>query len=253
MGPPSRAIRAPSWRGTVACAGANEEAPASRRALLDEGPSEHPGMRRREGWTHDHRVISESPQGVDFDRAGERRLASAERNGIFRREQDDPDLVRHEKVGETPAGAGPGDPGAGLGEVLFEQRLDCLRLRVARRVLARRSEHEVALAIDLPLAVGGVGEERPPRKKQRCAREGACEKGAPAGAPLRSDGALSCGTCRTHRGSARPSPRSSERPRPGPRAGPRRRCSGCTPARWSARARPAGSRSSGSARGGPRG
>ena len=44
----------------------------------------------------------------------------------------------------------------------------------------------MALAVDLPLAVGGMGEERPAWNEQRRAREDRGEKGAPAGAPLRA-------------------------------------------------------------------
>ena len=42
----------------------------------------------------------------------------------------------------------------------------------------------MALAIDLPLAVGSVGEKRPARSEQGRAPEGGGEKGAPAGAPF---------------------------------------------------------------------
>ena len=137
-----------------------------------------------EGRTHDHHVIAETPQGADFDGAAEGRLTPSERHGVRDREQDDPNLVRREQVRETPAGPGPSDAGARFGEARLQERLDLLCLRVARRVLARGADHEVALAIDLPLAVRGVGEERPARNEQCRAREGGGEKGAPAGAPF---------------------------------------------------------------------
>ena len=66
-----------------------------------------------------------------------------------------------------------------------------------------RGAGSMALATDLPLAAGGVGEKHPARSERHHAPEGGGEKGAPAGAPLRNDGSLSCGTCRTHRGSGR--------------------------------------------------
>ena len=194
MGPPSRAMRTPSWRGISTCA-RRWRGPRERRAVLFERPGQYPGMRRWEGRAHDHHMLPESPKGADRDRAAERRSTTPECRGILEREQDDSELIRREKVGETPAGAGPGDSGAGLGEVFLEQHLDFFRLRIGRRILARGPEHEMALAIDLPLTVRGVGEKRTTRKKQRCPREGPCEKGAPAGAPLRDDGSLSGDTC----------------------------------------------------------
>ena len=202
-----------------------------RRAVLCERPRQYPGMRRGKGRAHDHQVFSEPPQGADFNGTAEGRSSPSERDGILGRQQDDSYLIRREQIRETPAGSSPGDPGAGLGEVRLQERLDLLRLRVTRRVLTRGADHEVALAIDLPLAVRGVGQKRLTRNEQRRAGEGGGEEGAPAGAPSRDDGALSCGTCRTHRGSGRPSRCSSGRPRPDPRAGRPQRWPGCTPAR----------------------
>ena len=144
---------------------------------------------------HDQDVIPEAPQGVDWEGTAKRWSTPSERYGVIDRKQDDPDLIRLEQIRQPPAGPGPGDPGAGLRQVRLEERLDFLRFRVGRRVLARGADHEMALAIDLPLSVGGVGEKRTTRKKQRCPREGPCEKGAPAGAPLRDDGSLSGDTC----------------------------------------------------------
>ena len=140
-------------------------------------------MRRGERRAHDHRVRTETPQGADFDRAAKWRSAPPERHGILDRKQDDPDLVRREQIRQSPAGACPGDSGAGLGEVLLEERLDRLRLRVGRGILAGGTNHEMALAINLPLAVGGVGEKRPARDEQRRAGESGGEEGTPAGVP----------------------------------------------------------------------
>ena len=244
MGPPSRATRTPSWKGTSVCAGVGDDPLSTSPCSSNIRASIH-ACAGGEGRAHDHHMIPESPQGADLDRAVERRATPSERHGVLDRKQDDPNLVRRKQVRETPAGPGPGYPSAGLREVLLEERLDFLRFRIARRVFARSANHEMALAVDLPLAVGGVCEEPPDRTEQCCAREDCGEKGAPAGAPLACDSSLSCGTCRTHRGSERPSPRSSGRPRPVPRADPRRRWPGCTPALGSARAPPGCSRSSG--------
>ena len=219
--------------------------PGEHRAVLCARSGQHPCMRRGEGWAHDHRVRPETPQGADFDRAAERWSAPPQRRRILYRKQDDSNLVRREQIRQSPAGACTGDAGAGLGQVLLEERLDRLRHRVGCGVLPRGADHEMALAIDLPLPVGSVGEERPARNEQRRATEGDGEEGAPAGAPSGGVGFLSCGTCRTHRGSGRPSRCSSERPRPGRRADPPRRWPGYTPARGSVRARPGCSRPSG--------
>ena len=219
--------------------------PGEHRAVLCAGSGQHPCMRRGEGRAHDHRVRPETPQGTDFDRAAERRSASPERRGILYRKQDDSNLVRREQIRQSPSGACTGDSGAGLGQVLLEERLDRLRHRVGCGVLPRGADHEMALAIDLPLPVGRVGEERPARNEQRRATEDGGEEGAPAGAPSGGDGLLSCGTCRTHRDSGQPSRCSSGRPRPGRRADPPRRWPGCTPALGSVRARPGCNRASG--------
>ena len=67
---------------------------------------EHPGMCRGEGRAHDQRVLPETPQSADRDRAAEGGATPSERYGVIDREQDDPDLIRLEQIRQPPAGPG---------------------------------------------------------------------------------------------------------------------------------------------------
>ena len=156
-----------------------------RFGVVRERVRQDPGMRVREVGAHTEDMVAKPGDCPKVGyRERKRGLALHQRGGIAERQQENPQLVGGDQVGQALQRPRAGYPCAGLRQVFLKERLDSLGLGIALGVRPRRADHEVALAVDLPLPVGSVG---PRRDGPEDAGEKGSEERAPGGA--RSSGA----------------------------------------------------------------
>ena len=170
-----------------------------RLIVLRKRPGQDPGVRVRKYRACTEHVVSKAGQCSQVrDSECKRRATSHQRVGMVQRQQENLELVGGDQVGEALHRPRPGDPRAGFRQVLLEERLDSFGLGIALGVCPRRADHEVALAIDLPLPVGGMG---PRRDGSEDAGEKGSEERPPGGARSSGANGLSSCTCRRRQGS----------------------------------------------------